>query len=554
MKTLLIGLDGFDHGLTSRWMEQGRLPVLGRLAREGRFRLLPSLVPPISPALWTSLLTGVNPARHGVFDFTSVEPGRVKLLKAFPREAPNLFEMLSLAGRRVAALGFPATSPPRLLSGALIGGWETPFSVGAKRRGCHPEWLHDRLIDLFGEDYLLFDTIDQFRTKGGGGIERALAALERTPLRRATLALSLLRPHLVGPVDLLAVYFPEADAAGHQFWDLHDPGSPRREGGGGVGLTSPQDQDPLERVYRAVDHALGLLVDGYEPDAVVVVSDHGMGGSGNEVLSLNRFLEESGHLAMRGSLGTAVLDMAAGLAREAAARLPARLRERAAEGPRGLADVSLTLLRLAGIDWERSEAFSEDLSYAPSIWINRARSGGGGSPREVRRRIEKDILEDGTMKNLVASLHGRDDLYRGPFIERIPDIILDLRLDGEYSYNLVPGHFRSMRRVLEPLPRGLLTGQKGKSRHGSHRSGGIWIVRAPAGRWERAADEPGVYDVAPLILSLYDLAVPGYFDTKASYGGRRAIDPGRIAAGPILDRDAEAGARMRNRLEKLGYL
>lgn len=235
-------------------------------------------------------------------------------------------------------------------------------------------------------------------------------------------------------------------------------------------------------------------------------------------------------------------------------RLPARLRERAAEETGGLADHSLTLLRFAGIDWERSRAFSEDLSYAPSIWINRASSRGGDSLQEVRRRIERDVREDGIMKNLVASMHGRDDLYHGPFIERIPDIILDLRLDGGYSYNLVPGHFRSMRRVLEPLPPGLRTGEKGRSRHGSHRSGGIWIVKAPAGRWEEAVDEPGMYDLVPLILSLYDLAVPGYFDTKAAFGGSMDLDPGRLAAGPIHGGDAEAGARMRNRLEKLGYL
>jgi predicted AlkP superfamily phosphohydrolase/phosphomutase len=293
-------------------------------------------------------------------------------------------------------------------------------------------------------------------------------------------------------------------------------------------------------------------VEGYGPDAVVVASDHGMGGSGNEVLSLNRFLEEAGYLKLRGPMSLAAMDLAAGLARTAAMRLPARLRERAAEGPRGMADASMTLLRFSGMDWKRSDAYSEDLSYAPSIRINRAGPGRGGA-REIGRRISRDLMQDPLMKSLVASLYGREELFSGPHMDRIPDIILDLRLDGGYSYNLVPGHFRSMRRVLEPLPRALLSGEKGTSRHGSHRPGGIWIVRAPAGPWE-TADVPGMYDLTPLILSLYDLSVPGYFDSKTSFRGRIALDPALLTAGPLPRADAETGARLRNRLEKLGYL
>ena len=237
------------------------------------------------------------------------------------------------------------------------------------------------------------------------------------PLQRATLALSLLRPGMVGPVDLLAVYFPEADAAGHQFWDLHDPGSPRRGRNGGQGPT----RDPLERVYGAVDRAVGVLVEGYDPDALFVVSDHGMGGSGNSVLSLNRFLEKAGYLKLGGRMRLAAMDAASGIARAAVMRLPARLRERAAEGPRGMADASMTFMRFAGMDWKRSEAFSEDLSYAPSIWINRLSPKAGDRVKELVRSITRDMVQDPVMKNVVASPYGREELYSGPHIDRIPE-------------------------------------------------------------------------------------------------------------------------------------
>jgi predicted AlkP superfamily phosphohydrolase/phosphomutase len=71
---VILGFDGVDPRLLSRWMEEGKLPRLGALAERGDYRPLTSTNPPQSPVAWTSFATGTGPARHGVFDFIERDP------------------------------------------------------------------------------------------------------------------------------------------------------------------------------------------------------------------------------------------------------------------------------------------------------------------------------------------------------------------------------------------------------------------------------------------------------------------------------------------------
>ena len=68
-RIVILGLDGFDPELAERWMEQGDLPNLKALAQRGSFSRLQTTYPSISPVAWSSFMTGVDPARHNVFDF-----------------------------------------------------------------------------------------------------------------------------------------------------------------------------------------------------------------------------------------------------------------------------------------------------------------------------------------------------------------------------------------------------------------------------------------------------------------------------------------------------
>ncbi len=75
MRVLCLGMDGADYGLVGELLEQGRLPTLAGIIRDGAYGPLRSTVPAATPTAWSSFLTGLNPAGHGIFNF-STNPNR----------------------------------------------------------------------------------------------------------------------------------------------------------------------------------------------------------------------------------------------------------------------------------------------------------------------------------------------------------------------------------------------------------------------------------------------------------------------------------------------
>jgi predicted AlkP superfamily phosphohydrolase/phosphomutase len=67
---LVIGLDAATMDLIEPWASAGHLPTLARLIDEGasaRFLSTPNMH---SASAWTSILTGLNPGRHGLYVFS----------------------------------------------------------------------------------------------------------------------------------------------------------------------------------------------------------------------------------------------------------------------------------------------------------------------------------------------------------------------------------------------------------------------------------------------------------------------------------------------------
>src|SRR5438128_11522073 len=70
MKLLVIGLDAATMDLIEPWAQAGHLPTLERLMSEGASARLLSTPNMHSASAWTSILTGLNPGRHGLFVFS----------------------------------------------------------------------------------------------------------------------------------------------------------------------------------------------------------------------------------------------------------------------------------------------------------------------------------------------------------------------------------------------------------------------------------------------------------------------------------------------------
>jgi predicted AlkP superfamily phosphohydrolase/phosphomutase len=68
-RLIVVGLDGQDPRLTDRFMTEGKLPNFAKLAAMGSYQRLRTTFPSVSPVAWSTFSTGVQPARHNIFDF-----------------------------------------------------------------------------------------------------------------------------------------------------------------------------------------------------------------------------------------------------------------------------------------------------------------------------------------------------------------------------------------------------------------------------------------------------------------------------------------------------
>ena len=73
-RVLELGFDGMDPNIVGDLMKEGRLPNFHRLREMGSFSRLESSIPPQSPVAWANFITGMNPGKHGIYDFIAREP------------------------------------------------------------------------------------------------------------------------------------------------------------------------------------------------------------------------------------------------------------------------------------------------------------------------------------------------------------------------------------------------------------------------------------------------------------------------------------------------
>jgi predicted AlkP superfamily phosphohydrolase/phosphomutase len=184
----------------------------------------------------------------------------------------------------------------------------------------------------------------------------------------------------------------------------------------------------------------------------------------------------------------------------------------------------------------------------------------------LREEIERALLalrDPWSGRPVVRALHARQDLYRGPHLDRAPDFALELELDDGYSYNLMPSASApEAGMVFRRLAPGEYLGRKGRSLPGSHRRHGLYLAAGPRVT-RRGEIEAHIADASATVLARMDVALPagapgavlplgqtlgtdGVALPESSPAARDAKD---AAAGAAHD-EARVAARLRN----LGYI
>jgi tetratricopeptide (TPR) repeat protein len=98
------------------------MPNLAALVRSGDKRVLLTQHPPLSPLVWTTMMTGVSPLQHRILDFTRFNPvTRMREpITSDERAVPAIWNMASAKGKKVGVFGMWATDPPESVNGIIV--------------------------------------------------------------------------------------------------------------------------------------------------------------------------------------------------------------------------------------------------------------------------------------------------------------------------------------------------------------------------------------------------------------------------------------------------
>ncbi len=549
---LVLALDGATFDVIEPLVEAGRLPNLARWMQRGRHAPLPSTTPPVTFPAWTSFMTGLEPGDHGIFDFTQKVPSayRIRFVNASDRATPTIFDRTHEAGGRVLVLGMPATYPPPTadrLGGLLVCGFDAPVSTQTDASSASDPDLYERIASEAGP-WMRPDLDESARASDfhERAIDTLLARIERKK-RFALEALARMRREGSAP-DLLTIVFSESDTVGHHYWRDHDPDSPRHDSDAGDAR-----RGAITAVYEALDTACGELRAAFGEEALcLVVSDHGMGSAAREVVHLNAYLAAQGLLTRQGA---GALDAWAKRARDLALKLlPARLAQLIFRRARGAAARLESAARFGGVDWSRTLAFSEEANTQPGVWLNVAGREAQGCIAQADYERVRDRVIDALLdwklpsgEPVIARARRREDVYFGRFVERAPDVLVELaRLDG-HGLSLVPTDWDAVASgagSVTVLDGESLGGGRGRGMNGTHRPDGIFIADGP-GVEARAGSEPLPW---PSTLSRVAASIAHGLGIEWKPEATAAQVPTRT------DYSEEEDAMVAERLRALGYL
>jgi predicted AlkP superfamily phosphohydrolase/phosphomutase len=532
--TLLIGLDGATFTVLDSYMERGVMPALAELSARGTRAVLRSIMPPLTPPAWTSLVTGKHPGQHGIFDFfQKEEPGSIYFSFASSQEvrSATIWTLASEQERRVISLNFPLMFPAPPVNGAVVPGGMMPWRQ--LRLGCHPPGLFDRLKSLPGFNPREMLDMELEIKAIDGCPEDEHAEFVELHIRREQRWAEVMRYLMQSePADLMAVMFDGVDKLQHLCWRFIDPACRPAQP-----TTWEQQMIELcESYFRSLDGLIAGIVELAGPEATVVLaSDHGFGPT-QDVFHVNSWLEQNGYLAW------AAEDRANGRS----------------ETDVGFAEMTR---HVHALDWSRTLAYAATPSSQGINIVDRLPGSEDPMPEDVRAKLAgdiatalRDVRRPADEHPLVEEVWTREQAFSGPFQELGPDLSLVLADGGTIS--ILPSETETIV-ARRPQPRG------------HHRWEGIFLAAGPGIRAGASVEELSIVDVAPMLLHQLGLPVPedmsGSVPEAVFEPGelehrpvRRvpAPSPAALAASPAakVELEPEEQAAVMERLRALGYV
>jgi predicted AlkP superfamily phosphohydrolase/phosphomutase len=467
------------------------------LLRDGGVAPLRSTFPPYTAPAWTSITTGVGPGRHGVFGFTDADGHAVSDSSV---AAPRLWDYVGTAGGRSVVVNMPITHPPRTIDGVLVSGMPVPPGMAYTAP-------LDTAAALEAAGYFVDVAVRE-------DAQESPATLEK--LRAMTLArgAAVVRLATTEAWDLFVAVFVLPDRLGHPWWKYLVAGDAMFDTATGARVRAGARESLV-----ALDRAVTDLVAAMPANAAIVAcSDHGFGTLRADVF-FDVALAEAGIISTRSGAAT--------LGRLGRSRIGRRLPAAVRRIGRNAAASSGGAAAWTATPYECGVRLGD-----PAV---------AGAVTELLMG-----LRDPDGLPLVSAVHRRADLYDGPYVERAPDLLVEV---ADESVDLHDGAHAPQPWV-----------SRAELPWGTHRVDGIVAIsgapmtgKGPSGPLSgRRREAP---DIASTVLDLLGLDVEGLDGSSlvASGGGHQVVEAAVASTADAVYSDEEEAAVLEH-LKGLGYV
>jgi predicted AlkP superfamily phosphohydrolase/phosphomutase/Tfp pilus assembly protein PilF len=273
-RVAIFALDGADWDLLTELSDDNRIPTIKALAKGGVTGSVQTIQPTVSSMVWTTVATGLPPARHGVLAYTTPQGAPVE---STSRRAPALWDIADGFGRPGLVTSWWTAWPPTakdfvvfdepvdLVPNAIYPSEDQPRAesllVPIETVGYQQV---RRFLNVAPEEY------DQSVSKGGEAdpvnVFRRVLSKTWSDHRVAINLYNDARQHGQDPL-LIMMSYPGTDAVNHLFAPFHPP---YREG---VSQDGYRKYWPaVANYYSEVDRLIGEWLNVLPPDTTVIIT------------------------------------------------------------------------------------------------------------------------------------------------------------------------------------------------------------------------------------------------------------------------------------------
>jgi len=536
MNTFVFAIDGASPHLVNKWIEEGHLPNLTRIKNQGLSGNLESTFPPLTGPAWSSFQTGVNPGKHGVFNWLDLNGSyQGNVINSTSIKTRTVWEFIGSRGGEVGLLSLPVTYPPQEVNGFVVPGFLTPKKSD---RRSHPEGLVEELENAVPE----FNTyVDEYM---GGSEQDWVEYLKKTAHSRGEASQYLIKNHLCknsknNEGSVFLVHFFTTDLVQHFLWNKVN-----------------NNWDPRLEVFKAVDREIGKLMEiSPENSLHLVVSDHGFGPI-DRVFNVNNWLRKEGYLKLK--------DRPSSQFKRGLSRLGINQRRLKPVGEKiypvvkelGLAPGNIIsasahpalkacFLSDRDVNWTKTQAYSKsDIGHVRLNLAGREKDGwvddksGKAILDEIRHRLERVKIPN-TSTEMAEWVKRKEEVYRGPYLKDAPDLLFNPLSRKTLGFGAAM--FISEDVFVKPF------------KPGNHRMNGLLMASGPT--VEPGNRDASIVDIAPTLLNLFAYPIPEQMDGEVI----REIAPEEPSYHRPGDfyrsrKVATESADSREKLEHMGYL